>query len=66
MTMEEEGPRPTGRFKPPVIDRWDVAELRAYIAELQAEILRAEAAIARRDAHRLAADAFFRKKDNFE
>lgn len=59
--MEEDLPRPRTGFTPPVIDRWDVAELRAYITALQAEIARAEAAIAKLDAHRSAADAFFRK-----
>lgn len=60
--MEEpEGPRPRARFTPPVIDRWDVEELRAYIAELRAEIARAEAEIGKRDAHRAAADLFFRR-----
>lgn len=59
--QEEEGPRPQNRFQPPVIDRWGVAELRAYIGELKEEIARAEREIARRDAHRSAADAFFRK-----
>lgn len=38
--MEEEGPRPRGRFTRPVMDRWDVDELRAYIAEIRAEIAR--------------------------
>ena len=46
---------------PPVLDRWDVAELRAYIRDLQTEIARTEAAIARRESHRGAADAMFRK-----
>ncbi len=60
--MEEpEGPRPTGRFVPPVIDRWGIEDLRAYIAELRAEIARAEAEIGKRDAHKAAADAFFRR-----
>jgi uncharacterized small protein (DUF1192 family) len=60
--MEEpEGPRPTGRFTPPAIDRWGVEELRSYIAELRAEIGRAEAEIAKRDSHRAAADAFFKR-----
>jgi len=58
--MEEEGPRPTNRFQPAVIDRWDVDELRAYIATLQAEIARAEREMGKRQAHRNAADAFFR------
>lgn len=59
--MEDEAPRPKPGFAPPVIDRWDVAELRAYLSALQAEIARAEAAIAKLDAHRNAADAFFRR-----
>lgn len=61
MTMEEEGPRPSGRFQRPVIDRWDVDELRAYIEELRAEIIRAEGEIGKRQASRAAADLFFRK-----
>ncbi len=60
--MEEpEGPRPQNRFVPPVIDRWGVEELRAYIADLRAEIGRAEAEIAKRDASKAAADLFFKK-----
>ncbi|PWS36801.1 DUF1192 domain-containing protein [Falsiroseomonas bella] len=60
--MEEpEGPRPANRFQPPVIDRWGVEELRAYIAELREEIARAEREIAKRDATKAAADLFFRK-----
>lgn len=60
--MEEaEGPRPVNRFTPPVIDRWGVEELRAYIGELRAEIARAEAEIGKRDAHKAAADAFFKR-----
>jgi uncharacterized small protein (DUF1192 family) len=58
---DDELPRPPRHFLPPVLDRWDVAELRAYIATLKAEIARAEAAIGKLDAHRSAADAFFRK-----
>lgn len=59
--MEEEGPRPTARFVPPVLDGWGVEELQAYVLTLRAEIARAEAAIATRQAQRSAADAFFRK-----
>jgi len=60
--MEEaEGPRPRNRFAPPVIDRWGVEDLRAYIAELRDEIARAEAEIAKRDASRAAADLFFKR-----
>jgi uncharacterized small protein (DUF1192 family) len=60
--MEEpEGPRKVNRFAPPMIDRWGVEELRAYIAELRAEIARAEAEIGKRDAHKAAADAFFKR-----
>ncbi len=59
--MEEPaGPRPVNRFTPPVIDRWSVEELRAYIAELQEEIGRAEREIAKRAASKAAADLFFR------
>jgi uncharacterized small protein (DUF1192 family) len=62
MQMEEPaGPRPVNRFAPPVIDRWGVDDLRAYIAELRAEIARAEAEIARRDASKAAADLFFKR-----
>jgi uncharacterized small protein (DUF1192 family) len=46
---------------PPNLDRWDVAELEAYIRSLRAEIARAEAEIARKGAHRSAADAFFKR-----
>jgi uncharacterized small protein (DUF1192 family) len=60
--MEEEAPRRAPRFMPPVLDGWDVEELKDYIAKLRAEIGRAEAAIARKEAHRGAADAFFRTK----
>jgi uncharacterized small protein (DUF1192 family) len=59
--MEDDPPRPARHFAPPVLDRWDAEELRAYIATLRAEIGRAEAAIAKLDAHRSAADALFRK-----
>jgi uncharacterized small protein (DUF1192 family) len=59
--MEEpEGPRPANRFVPPVLDRWGVEDLRAYIGELRAEIARAEAEIAKRQASKAAADLFFR------
>lgn len=58
---EEERPKPVRRFDPPVLDRWDVDELREYIATLKAEIARAEAAIGSKQAQRAAADAFFRK-----
>jgi uncharacterized small protein (DUF1192 family) len=60
--MEEpEGPRPANRFAPPVIDRWGVEELRAYIADLRDEIARAEREIGKREASKAAADLFFRK-----
>ena len=59
--MEEEAPRRAPGFVPPVLDGWDVEELRTYIGQLQAEIGRVEAAIARKQAHRGAADAFFRR-----
>jgi uncharacterized small protein (DUF1192 family) len=60
--MEEpEGPRPANRFTPPVIDRWGVEDLRAYIAELREEIGRAEREIAKRDASKAAADMFFKR-----
>jgi hypothetical protein len=61
MMIEEEGPRPTGRFQPPVIDRWDEADLRAYIEQLRAEIARAEAEIGKRQASKAAADLFFKR-----
>ena len=61
--MEEPaGPRPVNRFQPPVIDRWGVEELRAYIAELKEEIARAEREIGKREASTAAADTFFRPK----
>ena len=59
--MEEESPRRAAGFVAPVLDGWDVEELKHYIARLRAEIDRAEAAIARKDAHRGAADAFFKR-----
>jgi len=60
--MEEpEGPRPANRFTPPVIDRWGVDDLRAYIAELREEVARAEREIARREATKAAADLFFKR-----
>jgi len=60
--MEEpEGPRTANRFTPPVIERWGVEDLRAYIAELREEIGRAEREITKRDASRAAADLFFRR-----
>ncbi len=60
--MEEpEGPRPVNRFTPPVIERWSVEELRAYIAELREEIARVEREIGKRDASKAAADLFFRR-----
>ena len=59
--MEEESPRRAAGFVPPVLDGWDVEELKHYIARLRAEIGRAEAAIARKEAHRGAADAFFKR-----
>jgi len=59
--MEEPaGPRPVNRFQAPVIDRWSVDELHAYIGELREEIGRAEREIARRQASKAAADLFFR------
>ena len=60
--MEEpEGPRPRNRFQPPVIDRWGVEDLRAYIAELREEIARAESEIGKREASKAAADLFFKR-----
>jgi uncharacterized small protein (DUF1192 family) len=60
--MEDaEGPRPKNRFIPPLIDRWGVQDLRAYIEELREEIARAEREIGKRDASKAAADLFFRK-----
>jgi uncharacterized small protein (DUF1192 family) len=60
--MEEPAePRPVNRFQPPVIDRWGVDDLRAYIAELRDEIARVEREIGKRDASKAAADLFFRK-----
>lgn len=60
--MEEpEGPRAGHRFAPPVIERWGVEELRAYIAELREEIGRAEREIVKRDASKAAADLFFKR-----
>ena len=60
--MEDpEGPRPRNRFTPPVIERWGVEDLRAYIAELREEIGRAEREIAKRDASKAAADLFFKR-----
>ncbi len=59
--MEEAaGPRAVNRFTAPVIDRWGVEELRAYIAELREEIGRAEREIAKREASKAAADLFFK------
>jgi uncharacterized small protein (DUF1192 family) len=58
--VEEDAPRRAPGFVPPVLDGWDVEELKNYIGRLQAEIGRAEAAIAKKQAHRGAADAFFR------
>lgn len=55
------GPRPVNRFTPPVIERWGVEELRAYIAELREEISRVEREIAKRDASKAAADLFFKR-----
>ena len=60
--MEEpEGPRPANRFQPPVMDRWGVEELRAYIADLKEEIARAEREIGKREASKAAADLFFKR-----
>ncbi len=60
--MEEpEGPRPVNRFTPPVIERWGVEELRAYIADLREEIARAEREIGKREASKAAADLFFKR-----
>jgi uncharacterized small protein (DUF1192 family) len=59
---DEDAPkRPPQRLVPLVLDRFSVAELRAYIDELRAEIARAEADIERKQGHRSAAEAFFRK-----
>lgn len=62
--IEEEPPRRApgvgSGFAPPVLDGWDIEELKSYIGRLQAEIGRAEAAITKKAAHRGAADAFFR------
>jgi len=58
--IEEEPPRRATGFVPPVLDGWDVDELKGYIGRLRAEIARAEAAIAKKEAHRGAADAFFK------
>ena len=58
--MEEDAPRRAPGFVPPLLDGWDVEDLKDYIGRLQAEIGRVEAAIARKQAHRGAADAFFR------
>jgi uncharacterized small protein (DUF1192 family) len=60
--MEEpEGPRPANRFQPPVIERWSVEDLRAYVAELREEIARAEREIGKREASKAAADLFFKR-----
>lgn len=60
--MEDaEGPRPVNRFIPPVIDRWSINDLRAYIAELHEEAARAEREIAKREATKAAADLFFKR-----
>jgi uncharacterized small protein (DUF1192 family) len=60
--MEEPaGPRPANRFTPPMIDRWGVEELRAYIGELREEIARAEREIGKREASKAAADVFFKR-----
>lgn len=58
---DEDRPKRPKRFESPVLDRWDVEELRDYIATLREEIARAEAAIAAKNAQKAAADAFFRK-----
>ena len=59
--QEPEGPRPVNRFSPPVIERWGVEELRAYIADLREEIARAEREIGKREASKAAADLFFKR-----
>lgn len=59
--QEPEGPRPVNRFTPPVIERWGVEELRAYIADLREEIARAEREIGKREASKAAADLFFKR-----
>jgi uncharacterized small protein (DUF1192 family) len=63
ITDEDQGarPRPARGLTPPVLDGWDVQDLRDYIAALRAEIERAEAAITKRESHRSAADLLFRK-----
>lgn len=61
MFDEEDRPKRPLRFEPPLLDRWDVEELREYIETLKAEIARAEAAIGSKQAQRAAADAFFKK-----
>ncbi len=58
--IEDDRPQRKPAFTPPVLDGWDVADLRAWIETLRGEIARAEAAIAKREQHRSAADAFFR------
>jgi len=60
--MEDaEGPRPANRFVPPVIERWGVHDLRAYIAELREEIARVEREIGKREASKATADLFFKR-----
>lgn len=61
MRDDDELPAIQARRVPPLaLDKFDIAELEAYIGELKAEIIRAEAAIAAKDTHRSAAEAFFR------
>ncbi len=57
---DDDQPRPSVRFERPVLDRFSVEELTAYITELRAEIKRVEADLIGKQSHRSAADAFFR------
>ena len=63
MMEEPEGPRPTGRFTPLLLDRMGVEELRAYIEILRGEIERAEREIGKREAQKKAAEGFFRVRE---